>query len=107
MTACEGGRPRTLRDWAAVLAVALGLAAVLELVGVPSATLIAGLITGLGRALLIRRPAALPQHAMTGAQAVVGVSIGALVSVSTVQVLRLVVMLLTAPLVSTLLQRGR
>ncbi|KQS68680.1 AbrB family transcriptional regulator [Modestobacter sp. Leaf380] len=81
----DRGRGATLLDWAAVLAVALGLAAVLELLSVPSATLFAGLATGLARALLVRRRLALPRHSMTGAQAVVGVSIGALVSVSTLR----------------------
>ncbi|GAA4326563.1 AbrB family transcriptional regulator [Klenkia terrae] len=76
---------RLLLDWLGVLAVAAALSGLLTLLGVPSATLFAGLATGLGRALLVRRKLVLPRHGMTGAQAVVGVSIGALVSLSTLQ----------------------
>ncbi|SDO88432.1 hypothetical protein SAMN05660199_02764 [Klenkia soli] len=76
---------RLLLDWLAVLLVAAALSGLLTLLAVPSATLFAGLATGLGRALLVPRKLTLPKHGMTGAQAVVGVSIGALVSLSTLQ----------------------
>ncbi|SFC95452.1 AbrB family transcriptional regulator [Klenkia taihuensis] len=76
---------RLLLDWLAVLAVAVLLSVGLELLSVPSATLFAGLVAGLGRALLVARPLGAPKQAMTGAQAVVGVSIGALVSLSTLE----------------------
>ena len=76
---------RLLIDWTVVLLVAVGLSVLLTVLAVPSATLFAGLATGLGRALLVRRRLTLPRHGMTGAQAVVGVSIGALVSLSTLQ----------------------
>ncbi|KQS60554.1 hypothetical protein ASG36_06520 [Geodermatophilus sp. Leaf369] len=81
----DGGRRTLVLDWVAVLAVAGALTAAFELLGVPSATLFAGLLAGLGRALLVRRRLGLPKQGMTAAQAVVGVSIGALVSVSTLQ----------------------
>ena len=69
-TCCSSGSGRTtLLDWAAVLAVTLALAAVLELLSVPSAPLFAGLVAGLGRALLGRRRLVLPRSPMTGAQA--------------------------------------
>jgi len=74
-----------LLDWLAVLAVAVAVSLGLELLSVPSATLFAGLVAGLGRALLVARPPVPPRQAMTGAQAVVGVSIGALVSLSTLE----------------------
>ena len=76
---------RLLLDWLGVLLVAVALSGLLTVLAVPSATLFAGLATGLGRALLVRATLALPKVGMTGAQAVVGVSIGALVSLSTLQ----------------------
>ncbi|MCO7221629.1 AbrB family transcriptional regulator [Klenkia sp. PcliD-1-E] len=76
---------RALLDWSAVLAVAVVLSVGLELLSVPSATLFAGLVAGLGRALLVARPLVQPKQGMTAAQAVVGVSIGALVSLSTLE----------------------
>jgi len=76
---------RSTLDLAGVLVVAAALAALLTWLGVPSAALFAGLAAGLGRALLGRRALTLPKQDMTGAQAVVGVSIGALVSLPTLQ----------------------
>ncbi len=76
---------RSLLDGLGVLLVATALSALLGLLAVPSATLFAGLATGLGRALLVRRALVVPASGMTGAQAVVGVSIGALVSLPTLQ----------------------
>lgn len=81
----HGGRRELLLDWAVVALVALGLTVGLELLSVPSAPLFAGLAAGLGRALLGRRRLVLPRQPMTGAQAVLGVSIGALLSVTTLQ----------------------
>jgi len=81
----DDGRRQHLLDWAAVLAVGVVAAAVLDLLGVPSAALFGGLVAGLGRALLgvtrltLRRPAGI------GAQAVIGVSIGALVQTDTLR----------------------
>lgn len=76
---------RSTLDLIGVLLAAAALAALLTWLGVPSAALFAGLAVGLGRALLVGRPLALPKQGMTGAQAVVGVSIGALVSLSTLR----------------------
>jgi membrane AbrB-like protein len=50
---------------------------------VPSAALFGGLLAGLVRALGGRRRIAVPKAANTGAQAVIGVSVGALVQLST------------------------
>ncbi|MGY5885209.1 AbrB family transcriptional regulator [Modestobacter lacusdianchii] len=76
---------RRVLDWAAVLAVGVGVTAAFELLGVPSAALFGGLVAGLGRALLGRTPLALPGRAGTAAQAVIGVSIGALVQTDTLR----------------------
>jgi membrane AbrB-like protein len=80
----DGGRGRLL-DWGAVLAVAGAAGAVLGLLGVPSAPLFGGLVAGLGRALLGRTGLTLPRPAGVGAQAVIGVSIGALVQTGTLR----------------------
>jgi membrane AbrB-like protein len=76
---------RTVLDLAGVLVAAAGLAGLLTWLGVPSGALFAGLAVGLARALLVRAPLVLPKQGMTVAQAVVGVSIGALVSLPTLQ----------------------
>ena len=81
----DGGRRRVLLDWALVLAVGVAVAAGFELLSVPSAALFGGLVAGLGRALLGRTRLALPRRAGTGAQAVIGVSIGALVQTETLR----------------------
>jgi membrane AbrB-like protein len=81
----DDGRRRRLLDWALVLAVGVGVAVAFELLGVPSAPLFGGLVAGLGRALLGRTRLALPRQAGTGAQAVIGVSIGALVETATLR----------------------
>ncbi len=79
----RGGRGRLLADGAAVLVVAAALTAGFSWASIPSAPLFAGLLAGLCRALLVERRLVLPPRGMTGAQAVIGVSIGALVSLST------------------------
>ncbi|MCZ2829985.1 AbrB family transcriptional regulator [Modestobacter sp. VKM Ac-2986] len=81
----DDGRRRRLLDWALVLAVGVGVAVAFDLLGVPSAALFGGLVAGLGRALLGRTRLALPRHAGTGAQAVIGVSIGALIQTDTLR----------------------
>jgi membrane AbrB-like protein len=70
-------------DAAAVVAGAVAAGAVLGLLHVPSAALFGGLLAGLVRGLAVRRRLVVPRPAMTAAQAVVGVSIGALVQLST------------------------
>jgi hypothetical protein len=79
----DGGRRRLLADWAVVLVAAVAAGAGLDRLGVPSAALFGGLVAGLGRALLGRRRLVLPRPAGLGAQAVIGVSIGALVQTDT------------------------
>jgi membrane AbrB-like protein len=79
------GDRRRLLDWAAVLAVGVAAGALLSLLDVPSAPLFGGLVAGLGRALLGRTKLTLPRPVGTGAQAVIGVSIGALVQTDTLR----------------------
>jgi membrane AbrB-like protein len=81
----DDGRRRQLLDWALVLAVGVGVALLFNLLGVPSTPLFGGLVAGLGRALLGRTRLTLPKPAGTGAQAVIGVSIGALVQTDTLR----------------------
>ncbi|WP_138735903.1 AbrB family transcriptional regulator [Modestobacter excelsi] len=76
---------RGLLDRGAVLAVGVGAGALLALLGVPSAPLFGGLVAGLGRALLGRTRLTLPRSAGIGAQAVIGVSIGALMQTGTLR----------------------
>src|SRR5690242_9272450 len=89
----DAGRPRTgvhveqcertLLDGALVVAGAAAASVLLGLLNVPSAALFGGLLAGLVRALAGRRRIAVPKVANTGAQAVIGVSVGALVQLST------------------------
>jgi membrane AbrB-like protein len=81
----DDGRRRALLDWTVVLVVGVVTGAVLDLLGVPSAALFGGLVAGLGRALSGRTRLRLPRPAGTGAQAVIGVSIGALVQTQTLR----------------------
>jgi hypothetical protein len=83
VTRVDGGRWRLLLDWAAVLAVAIVVGLLFDLLSVPSPALFGGLVAGLGRALLGRTRLVLPRPALTGVQAVIGVSIGALVQTDT------------------------
>ncbi|WP_052090501.1 AbrB family transcriptional regulator [Modestobacter caceresii] len=79
------GRWRRVLDWAAVLVVGIGATLALDVLAVPSAALFGGLVAGLGRALLGTTPSVLPRPAGTGAQAVIGVSIGALIQADTLR----------------------
>ena len=81
----DDGRRRLLRDWTAVLVVGVAAGALLSLLDVPSAPLFGGLVAGLARALLGRTRLTLPRPVGTGAQAVIGVSIGALVQTDTLR----------------------
>jgi membrane AbrB-like protein len=74
---------RRLLDWGVVVAGAVAASVVLGLLHVPSAALFGGLLAALVRALAGRTRLTVPHHAMTAAQAVVGVSIGALVDLGT------------------------
>lgn len=75
-----GSRSRSARDLSLTALVAVALGLLLGAVGVPSAMLFGGLAAGLGRSLAGSNRRALPRHAMTSAQALLGVSIGLLVS---------------------------
>lgn len=91
-------------------AVVLGLA--LDGLGAPSPMLFGGLLAGLVRALLGRgqEALALPRHAMTGAQALLGVSIGLLVSVPALRTLAsewLPILLVTVATLALSLVAGR
>ncbi|MGY1837232.1 AbrB family transcriptional regulator [Blastococcus sp. SYSU DS0510] len=79
------GRWGALLDAAAVVAGAVGLALLLGLAGLPSPALFGGLVAGLVRALAVRAPARVPEGPGTAAQAVIGVSMGALVDVGTLR----------------------
>jgi membrane AbrB-like protein len=79
----DGGRRRRLLEWAVLLTVGITVAVLFARLSVPSPALFGGLVAGLGRALLGRRRLSLPRRTMTGAQAVIGVSIGALVEADT------------------------
>jgi len=81
----DDGRRRQLLDRALVLAVGVAAEVLFGLLSVPSAPLFGGLVAGLGRALLGRTRLALPRPAGTAAQAVIGVSIGALVETGTLR----------------------
>lgn len=81
----EGWRAQ-LVDGAAVVAGAVLLGLVLRAVGLPSPLLFAGLAVGLVRALSVRRRVPVPGAVVTGSHAVVGVSVGALLDLDTLQV---------------------
>ncbi len=75
--------PRRLADGALVAAAALAAAVALDRAGVPSPALFGGLLAGLVRGLAGRTVIDLPRAVQAAAQAVVGVSIGALVDPGT------------------------
>ncbi|HYO37636.1 MAG TPA: AbrB family transcriptional regulator [Geodermatophilus sp.] len=75
--------PRRTADGALVLGVAAGAAVLLDRAGVPSPALFGGLLAGLVRGLAGRTPLDVPRPGQVAAQAVIGVSIGALVDPDT------------------------
>ncbi len=79
----RSGDGRRLADGALVLAGAVGAAVLLDRAGVPSPALFGGLLAGLVRGLAGRTPLDVPRPGQAAAQAVVGVSIGALVDPDT------------------------
>lgn len=87
MTLVDGGRGRWLLDWALVLAAAVLTSVLFGLLQVPSPALFGALVAGLGRALAHPARLAVPRLAGTGAQAVIGVSIGGLVQIGTLRTL--------------------
>ena len=76
---------RLLLDGAAVVAAAIVVGLGFDALSVPSPGLFGGLVAGLGRALLGRAAAPPPRPAGLAAQAVIGVSIGALVQPETLR----------------------
>lgn len=78
---------RRIADGAAVVLVAVVVSLLLDLLGLPSPALFGGLVAGLGRALLLPAPPAVPGRATTAAQAVIGVAMGALVELETLRAL--------------------
>ncbi|TFV48525.1 AbrB family transcriptional regulator [Blastococcus sp. TF02A-35] len=78
-------RGARLLDAAVVVAVAIGLSALVGLAGLPSPALFGGLLAGLLRALVGRGPARVPEPAGTAGQAVIGVAMGALVDLGTLR----------------------
>ncbi|WP_448625714.1 AbrB family transcriptional regulator [Geodermatophilus sp. URMC 64] len=74
---------RRLLDAAAVVAGGALAGLLLDLLHVPSAALFGGLLAGLVRALAVPGRLEVPRPALTGAQAVIGVTIGALVRLDT------------------------
>ena len=80
-----GDRRDQLLDASAVIAAGVAGAVVFTVLGLPSPALFGGLLAGLVRALAFRRRIAVPVHAMTAAQAVVGVSMGSLVDLATLR----------------------
>src|SRR3978361_1656786 len=78
-------RGRRVLDGAAVLVVGGMVAAVLGGAHLPSPALFGGLIAGLVRALAFRSRGAVSAVAATGAQAVIGVAMGALVDLGTLR----------------------
>jgi hypothetical protein len=79
--------PRRLADGALVLAGAVGAAVLLDLAGLPSPALFGGLLAGLVRGLAGSSPLDVPRPGQAAAQAVIGVSIGALVDPATLAAL--------------------
>ena len=77
-----GSPGAALGRWSALLVLTATLAAALSLVGVPAAQLFAGLVVATALALLGRAPR-VPARLSVAAQAVLGVTIGALVQPST------------------------
>lgn len=65
--------------------VALGLTVAFNIAGLPSAALFGGLVAGLVYALGLTAPIRVPSSAGTAAQAVLGVTVGALVDVETLR----------------------
>ena len=81
----EARRWHQVLDGAAVVLGALAVTLVFTLLDLPSPALFGGLVAGLVRALAVPRRIEVPPPAMTAAQAVVGVAIGALMDLDTLR----------------------
>jgi membrane AbrB-like protein len=78
-------RGARLLDGAATVAGAAAAGIVFGALGLPSPALFGGLLAGLVRALAFRRRISVPGPATTAAQAVIGVSMGALIDLETLR----------------------
>jgi uncharacterized protein len=76
---------RQVLDMAAVAAAAAGVGLVFAAIGVPSPALFGGLVAGLVRALGFPGRVDVPRQATTAGQAVIGVTMGALVDLATLR----------------------
>jgi hypothetical protein len=92
-----------LLRWAAIIAVAVGGSVVFGLLDVPSPALFGGLVTGMIFALTTNWRTVLPASVNSGAQAVIGVVLGALLELSTLQSLGSDVLPVAAAVMGTLL----
>jgi membrane AbrB-like protein len=72
-------------DGAAVVAVAVAVTFLFDLLGLPSPSLFGGLVAGVVRALAFSARIGVPPPASAAAQAVIGVAIGALVDLDTLR----------------------
>jgi membrane AbrB-like protein len=79
------GRGARAADLALVVVAALALTLALDVLDLPSPSLFGGLVAGLVRGLAGRRRLAVPRPATTAAQGLIGVSIGALVDLDTLE----------------------
>jgi uncharacterized protein len=79
----SAGWPARAADWGLVVAASLVATLAFDVLDLPSPSLFGGLVGGLVRGLAGRRRLALPRAGMTAAQALIGVSIGALVDLDT------------------------
>ena len=80
-----GQRWRRLLDGAAVVVGAVAGGLLFELAGLPSPALFGALAAGLVRALAFGNPLTVPQPATTAAQAVIGITVGALIDPGTLR----------------------
>jgi membrane AbrB-like protein len=81
----SGQRWRAVLDGLVVVAGAVAVSFVFDVIGLPSPTLFGGLVAGLVRALAVERRTGVPSAATTAAQAVIGVAMGALVDLETLR----------------------
>ena len=81
----EAGWGARAADLAAVVTAALAVTLALDVLDLPSPSLFGGLLAGLARGLGGRRRLAVPRPATTAAQGLIGVSIGALVDLDTLE----------------------
>ena len=79
------GRGARVADAALVVTAAVALTLAFDVLDLPSPSLFGGLLAGLVRGLAGRRRLAVPKPATTAAQGLIGVSIGALVDLDTLE----------------------